>query len=47
MERKVILQALREHHWNRRKTAEALQISYRSLIYKIREAGLADNSGTF
>ena len=40
-ERKVILQALRENQWNRRKTAQALQISYRALIYKIRDAGLA------
>lgn len=47
MERNVILQALRENQWNRRKTAEALQISYRSLIYKIREAGLADRSASF
>lgn len=47
MERDVILQSLRENQWNRRKTAEALQISYRSLIYKIREAGLADRSGRF
>jgi two-component system response regulator AtoC len=51
MERNVILEALRAHQWNRRKTARALQISYRSLIYKIRDAGLitrktdsADNS---
>ncbi len=42
MQRNVILQALRENQWNRRKTAEALRISYRSLIYKIREVGLAD-----
>jgi len=47
MERDVILQALRENQWNRRKTAQALKISYRSLIYKIREGGLADRSGTF
>jgi two-component system, NtrC family, response regulator AtoC len=40
MERSVILEALREHEWNRRKTAQALKISYRSLIYKIRDAGL-------
>lgn len=40
MERKVILETLRVHQWNRRKTAEALKISYRALIYKIREAGL-------
>ncbi len=47
IERNVILQALRENHWNRRKTAEALKISYRSLIYKIREAGLGVNTDTF
>jgi two-component system response regulator AtoC len=40
MERNVILEALRAHQWNRRKTARALKISYRSLIYKIRDAGL-------
>ena len=44
IERSVILRALNENQWNRRKTAEALQISYRSLIYKIREAGLSDHS---
>ena len=36
-----ILEALRANQWNRRRTAEALKISYRSLIYKIREAGFA------
>lgn len=40
LERNVILEALRMHQWNRRKTAQALQISYRALIYKIRDAGL-------
>jgi two-component system response regulator AtoC len=40
MERNVILEALRANHWNRRKTAQALKISYRALIYKIRDAGL-------
>jgi two-component system response regulator AtoC len=40
MERNVILEALRAHQWNRRKTAQALKISYRALIYKIRDAGL-------
>lgn len=41
MERNVILEALRANQWNRRKTAEELKISYRALIYKIRDAGLA------
>jgi DNA-binding NtrC family response regulator len=41
MEGNLILKALRENKWNRRKAAQALSISYRALIYKIREAGLA------
>jgi len=40
LERNAILEALRTHQWNRRKAAEALKISYRTLIYKIRDAGL-------
>jgi two-component system response regulator AtoC len=39
-ERAVILKTLEMHHWNRRRTAETLNVSYRSLIYKIRQAGL-------
>jgi two-component system response regulator AtoC len=41
MEGNLILNALRENKWNRRKAALALNISYRALIYKIREAGLS------
>jgi two-component system, NtrC family, response regulator AtoC len=40
MEKTVILETLRANQWNRRKTAQALKISYRALIYKIRDAGL-------
>jgi two-component system response regulator AtoC len=40
MERAVILETLRANQWNRRKTAQSLKISYRALIYKIRNAGL-------
>ncbi len=39
-EKNIILSALRANHWNRRKTAQELKISYRLLIYKIRDAGL-------
>ena len=39
LERKVILKALLAHHWNRKQTAHALKISYRALLYKIRDAG--------
>jgi two-component system, NtrC family, response regulator AtoC len=41
MERSTILQALQKNRWNRRKAAQALKISYRALIYKIRESGIA------
>ena len=40
MERDVILKVLEANHWNRRKTAEVLKISYRALLYKVRQAGL-------
>jgi two-component system response regulator AtoC len=40
MERGLILQALRANHWNRRRAAQDLKISYRALIYKIREGGI-------
>jgi two-component system response regulator AtoC len=40
-EKNAILEALRSNHWNRRKAAQVLKISYRSLIYKIRDAGFA------
>src|SRR6266516_4740469 len=43
LERKVILKVLQAHHWNRKQTARALSISYRALLYKIREAGLPAN----
>ncbi len=43
LERKVILRVLQTHHWNRKKAARALNISYRALLYKIREAGLPPN----
>ncbi len=39
-EKNIILEALRANHWNSRKAAQELKISYRLLIYKIRDAGL-------
>jgi two-component system response regulator AtoC len=44
MERNIILETLQANRWNRRKTAEALKISYRALIYKIRDAGLQERN---
>jgi two-component system, NtrC family, response regulator AtoC len=40
MEHDVILKVLQANHWNRRKAAEVLKISYRALLYKVRQAGL-------
>jgi two-component system response regulator AtoC len=40
LERKIIMSVLEANHWNRKRTAHELQISYRALLYKIREAGL-------
>ena len=34
------MQALEQHHWNRRRTAEALRISYRSLMYKMKSCDI-------
>src|ERR1700747_1436124 len=43
LERKVILKVLQAHHWNRKQTDRALSISYRALLYKIRDSGLPAN----
>ncbi len=43
LERKVILKVLQNCHWNRKQAARALSISYRALLYKIRDAGLPSN----
>lgn len=43
LERKIILKVLQQHHWNRKQAAKTLSISYRALLYKIRDAGLPSN----
>jgi two-component system response regulator AtoC len=43
LERKIILKVLQANHWNRKQAARALSISYRALLYKIRDAGLPSN----
>ena len=40
-ERETILKTLQHTHWNRTLTAKILQISYRTLLYKMQEAGLS------
>jgi two-component system, NtrC family, response regulator AtoC len=42
-EGKVILQTLREHRWNRKRAARALNISYRALLYKMKRSGIGSN----
>jgi two-component system response regulator AtoC len=40
-ERELILKALEQTHWNRKQAARDLQISYKSLLYKIKQIGAA------
>lgn len=44
VESRIIREALEQHHWNRRRTAEALKISYRSLMYKMKTCQLRDTA---
>jgi two-component system response regulator AtoC len=39
-ERELIFKMLQHTHWNRKETAEILGISYKALLYKIKESGL-------
>jgi two-component system response regulator AtoC len=39
-ERELIREALERTHWNRKRAAEQLKISYKSLLYKIKQTGL-------
>jgi two-component system response regulator AtoC len=41
-ERELILKALDRTHWNRKRAARELQISYKSLLYKIKQAGVEE-----
>jgi DNA-binding NtrC family response regulator len=40
IESEIILEALEQNRWNRRRTAEALRISYRLLMYKMKSCNL-------
>ena len=40
LESRIILGALEANRWNRKRAARDLRISYRALLYKIRQAGL-------
>jgi two-component system response regulator AtoC len=41
-ERELILKALARTRWNRKRAAQDLQISYKSLLYKLKQIGLRD-----
>lgn len=40
LESKIILNTLQANQWNRKRAARALRISYRSLLYKLKKAGI-------
>jgi two-component system response regulator AtoC len=40
LERRLIIRALQASHWNRKRAARELNISYRALLYKLRQAKL-------
>ena len=40
LERRVIRRTLEMHGWNRKRAARALHISYRALLYKIKDTGI-------
>jgi two-component system response regulator AtoC len=42
-ERELILQALERTRWNRKRAAQELQISYKSLLYKLKQIGLSSS----
>jgi two-component system, NtrC family, response regulator AtoC len=42
-EKELILQALTRTRWNRRRAAEELQISYKALLYKLKQIGCDGN----
>jgi len=39
-EREMILKALERTHWNRKRAARELQVSYKALLYKLKQLGL-------
>ena len=45
-ERAMILTQLERTHWNRKKAARELQISYKALLYKLKQLGLDSSEQT-
>lgn len=42
-EKELILKVLEKTHWNRKRAAQQLQISYKALLYKLRQMGLYES----
>lgn len=45
-ERELIMEALARTRWNRKRAAQELQISYKSLLYKLKQIGLEESEAT-
>ena len=45
-ERQLILESLERTHWNRKRSARELQISYKALLYKLKQLGLDEMGST-
>lgn len=45
-ERELILDALSRTHWNRKRAALELQISYKALLYKLKQIGIDDDTSS-
>jgi two-component system response regulator AtoC len=45
-EKELILKALTRTRWNRRRAAEELQISYKALLYKLKQIGYGQYGAT-
>ncbi len=43
-EQKLILKALAQTHWNRKRAAKQLQISYKALLYKLKQLNAGDSA---
>jgi two-component system, NtrC family, response regulator AtoC len=43
-EKEAIQLALERFRWNRRKTAEYLQVSYKTLLNKMKECGISEST---
>ncbi|HZD32346.1 MAG TPA: sigma-54 dependent transcriptional regulator [Candidatus Angelobacter sp.] len=46
IEARIIVSALHANNWNRKKTARALGLSYRALLYKLKDVGIPQRRGS-